>query len=140
MHSINLNKRKPNSLINSSFYTHKIFHKLSVIILCHIFYFCNNSHNKLLESKILQIIKYFVLLVDDESAQKRRNGLYGLASIAIAMYDYKGQNFVDFMVNPVLNGKICFTIADLNIAFGDREPKVQLAAWDAMFNILKYLR
>lgn len=77
------------------------------------------------ENGIVKFIKFFTLLVDDEAAQKRRSGLYGLGSIAIALYNRGFKNHFDLMLNPVL------------FAFEDREPKVQLAACDAMFNILK---
>lgn len=57
------------------------------------------------EHEILRIIKFFSNLVDDESAQKRRSGLYGLGSIAIALYKKTNQSYLDFMLGPVLSGE-----------------------------------
>ena len=58
------------------------------------------------DHSILKTIKYFGLLVDDESAQKRRSGLYGIGSIAVALYSESPKNsLLDFMLNPVLVGK-----------------------------------
>ena len=57
------------------------------------------------EHEILKMIKYFSGMVDDESAQKRRSGLYGLGSIAISLYDRTAQSYLDFMLKPVLESK-----------------------------------
>ncbi|CAI2386687.1 unnamed protein product [Moneuplotes crassus] len=81
------------------------------------------------EREIYNLIKYFTFHVDDDTAQKRRIGLYGISSIAVGLY--KEDPLTDFcncLVQPVL------------VALGDREPKVQLAACDTMFNILKIYR
>ena len=57
------------------------------------------------EGEVLKAIKYFAFLVDDESAQKRRIGLYGIGSISVGLYHQNPMvEFLDFMQIPVLGG------------------------------------
>ena len=52
--------------------------------------------------------------------------MYGLSSVAVALYQQKSSSeYLESLITPVIG------------AFSDKETKVQLAACDAMFNILK---
>lgn len=63
-------------------------------------------------------------MTNEELPQRRRTGLYGISAIAFAMYQKGTSEYLTLLLNPVMS------------KFSDREPKVQLAACDAMFNIL----
>lgn len=77
------------------------------------------------ESDIRRLIEEFTASINVDVPQRRRTGLYGLSSIAVALYQKGKSDYLDLLLNPVMS------------AFSDKEPKVQLAACDAMFNILK---
>lgn len=77
------------------------------------------------ESEIKRLIEFFTNQTEEDQPQRRRTGLYGLSSIAVALYQIESSDFLELLIKPVM------------VAFSDREPKVQLAACDAMFNILK---
>lgn len=81
------------------------------------------SQNK--DTDVKKLIEFFSIQIDEDQPQKRRTGLYGLSSIAVALYQHGSSNYLELLIKPVMD------------AFSDKEPKVQLAAWDAMFNILK---
>jgi len=76
------------------------------------------------ETDIKRFIEEFSLMTNEEMPQRRRTGLYGISAIAVALYQKGTSEYLSLLLNPVMS------------KFSDREPKVQLAAWDAMFNIL----
>lgn len=77
------------------------------------------------DSDIRRLIEEFSTAINEDIPQRRRTGLYGLSSIAVALYKKGKSDYLDLLLNPVMS------------AFSDKEPKVQLAACDAMFNILQ---
>lgn len=76
------------------------------------------------EPDIKRLIDEFALMTKEELPQRRRTGLYGISAIAVALYQKGTSDYLNLLLNPVTHN------------FNDKEPKVQLAAWDAMFNIL----
>lgn len=80
------------------------------------------------ENDIREKIRAFKMLTEDENLQKRRSGLYGLSVISVALYQQKSIQHQSLLIQPVIT---CFT---------DKEFKVQLAACDAMFNIIKVFK
>jgi len=62
---------------------------------------------------------------EKDNPQKRRSGLYGLSVIAVTLYNKRQVEHLDKLLPPVIK------------SFHDKDQKVQLAACDAMFNIVK---
>lgn len=61
----------------------------------------------------------------EDNPQRRRSGLYGISVIAIALYQKKFFSYINKMIPPVLN------------ALNDKDVKVQHAACDAIYNMIK---
>lgn len=76
------------------------------------------------QSSVGQFIEEFTAMISEDIPQRRRTGLYGLSAVAVSLYQKGKSEYLDSLLIPVMS------------AFSDKEPKVQLAAWDAMFNIL----
>ena len=60
-----------------------------------------------------------------DNPQKRRQGLYGLSVIAVTLFNKRQAEHLDKILPPVVK------------ALKDKDIKVQLAACDAIFNIVK---
>lgn len=76
------------------------------------------------ESEIVNKIKFFNTNLSDPGSQQKKIGLYGLTSIAIALYDEQWERLIDKIIGPIL--ECC----------EDREYKVQLVACDSLYNII----
>lgn len=90
----------------------------------------------------LKIDLFKKLTEDFSQAAYRRAGLYGLSAVGVALFQrnvslsiilsfiavQKKTQFLEQLINPIVN------------SFRDNDTKVQLAACDAIFNILKSYR
>lgn len=99
--------------------------------------FVNRNEMDAIKMRIDQFKK---LTEDFGQAAFRRAGLYGLSAVGVALYQrnvsstqpnlylQKKTQFLESLISPIVN------------AFRDTDPKVQSAACDAIFNILKSYR
>ena len=80
------------------------------------------------DQAILAKIKSFDMCTKEDNVMRKRAGLYGISVITVALYENKSYQYLPLLVDPVIE------------AFRDREQKVQQAACDALFNIIKIVK
>ena len=76
-------------------------------------------------STMVNVDVHPALSTEKDNPSKRRQGLYGLSVIAMTLYQKQQVNFLDKVMPPVIK------------SLNDKDPKVVLAACDAIFNIVK---
>ena len=80
------------------------------------------------DQAIVEKIASFTLCTKEEVLMRKRAGLYGISVITVALYQKGASKYLEDLVRPVIE------------ALSDREIKVQQAACDALFNIIKIVR
>lgn len=81
------------------------------------------------QEAIKQKIKAFDLCTkEDGNAMRKRAGLYGISVITVALYQKGATQYLQQLIDPVMG------------AFKDNDTRVQQAACDALFNIIKIVR
>ena len=87
--------------------------------------FALKQDNVRIQNKIYGFEK---LALDESQPVYRRSGLYGLSAISVALLKTKNESFFEQIVQTVV------------IRLEDRDPKVQVAACEAIFNVIKNYR
>ena len=78
-------------------------------------------------TRVEMIIQLFTKLTQEQTqVTSRRSGLYGLGAVSVTLYQ-RGRNlqFLDSIVAPICR------------CFSDKDTKVQQAACDVIFNVIK---